>query len=928
MARKQASLDVEQVRQAAAGRWREILEHVAGVAPDLLDGDHHPCPRCGGDDRFRFIDEAAGAVLCNQCFSEKNGDGFAAISWARGIKFPEAVKLVAAHCGVAPASKSLDPAKDLDWMPWSTDLAALFLMHKQGITEEALLATGARMARYKNTYTVIAWPIIGSNLKTSEPVGWVIANFNGSLLPVWNKDGIVTKSVKYKITPGSGPGLVGTWAIDRIKIPGMTEIAWKVEGISDLVALQGAIPQELRERHLVLTNACGSRETPRWPATVLSAVNSHILHDADAPGQEGAQKWTREIASQNPEGVKTRNVLLPYDVAENHGRDLRDYLSEGNTYTDLLALAERFAPLAVARNADGEIDYSKHTNPSLDRLMKKLQIEVLYEDETGAIRIFSAVTKKSSTIRQISRMRHEDLLQIAGAPAVVHVMSSERDAAESEDTWTMTDVRRAIALAAATRRGKSDERGIGVWQGLDNDGNETETVVLVGNTEGARWNGDKKLRKIAVPRADGLVLDFGAASSKDWFAFGELQRYLGESGELGWRQNVVSEAVNLFSRWRWRSEVAPTLVTGLAMATWVQTIWEWRPLIGITGESHSGKSFLFNLLGGDQQRRGLFGHLAYKPDQSTEAGIRQHVANTAVVVLLDELENSPDRQKILQTLRTSTRGGFISKGVPGGHQRGVNFQIRHIVWTAATEAGLTRQPDLNRWIQLDLLRARPEDAGKLVLPEPSELVMLGQKLLAISVRCVMEAKKIAAGLKATKVPGIDPRTIEVYSAPASMLAAAEGVGVDVARAILMSLLKNVDVVEQGQTDQDELLSDILTSQVFLDAKSGIKTVGQVIQSPADLASYAERLASEGIRLMDDMSLFVVPALVQRSLLKNTRWHGMRIDQIAMRLEGAIRAQVRIAGCRRRGVCIPRNHFEETAENVATDSENPQQRSAF
>jgi putative DNA primase/helicase len=46
--------DVAALKEAARGQWADILAALGGVAADLLDGKNHPCPRCGGTDRFRF----------------------------------------------------------------------------------------------------------------------------------------------------------------------------------------------------------------------------------------------------------------------------------------------------------------------------------------------------------------------------------------------------------------------------------------------------------------------------------------------------------------------------------------------------------------------------------------------------------------------------------------------------------------------------------------------------------------------------------------------------------------------------------------------------------------------------------------------------------------------------------------------------------
>ena len=74
------SISVDDVKFAARGRWRDILA-ANGFNADELDGRHHPCPKCQGTDRFSLVDEDAGAVLCRQCFDEKNGYGLSAIQW-------------------------------------------------------------------------------------------------------------------------------------------------------------------------------------------------------------------------------------------------------------------------------------------------------------------------------------------------------------------------------------------------------------------------------------------------------------------------------------------------------------------------------------------------------------------------------------------------------------------------------------------------------------------------------------------------------------------------------------------------------------------------------------------------------------------------------------------------------------------------------
>ncbi len=101
-------LSADEVKVAAAGRWPDILAAVAGIPAELLDRKGHPCPKCGGTDRFSLIDEAAGAVLCRKCFAKDNGDGLAAVGWMHDCDFPKALKMVAGHLGLT--SQGATPA--------------------------------------------------------------------------------------------------------------------------------------------------------------------------------------------------------------------------------------------------------------------------------------------------------------------------------------------------------------------------------------------------------------------------------------------------------------------------------------------------------------------------------------------------------------------------------------------------------------------------------------------------------------------------------------------------------------------------------------------------------------------------------------------------------------------------------------------------
>ena len=103
--------DVAHLKQLARGRWPEVLSELGGVDAELFDGKHHPCPKCGGKDRFRFIDKDDGILFCNRCFSSDNGDGLAALMWLNGWNFTETLDKLAEWLGVSGSGNSTPKPK-------------------------------------------------------------------------------------------------------------------------------------------------------------------------------------------------------------------------------------------------------------------------------------------------------------------------------------------------------------------------------------------------------------------------------------------------------------------------------------------------------------------------------------------------------------------------------------------------------------------------------------------------------------------------------------------------------------------------------------------------------------------------------------------------------------------------------------------------
>ncbi len=103
------SARVDAVRLATVGREIELIQSVGGLADAILNGRSHPCPWCGGVDRFAVM-KRGDKVICRKC-APKGADVFEVVMRYRGCKFTEAVEMVAEHLQTASAVPRRQPPK-------------------------------------------------------------------------------------------------------------------------------------------------------------------------------------------------------------------------------------------------------------------------------------------------------------------------------------------------------------------------------------------------------------------------------------------------------------------------------------------------------------------------------------------------------------------------------------------------------------------------------------------------------------------------------------------------------------------------------------------------------------------------------------------------------------------------------------------------
>ena len=285
--RRASSIPVDEVKRAASGRWLQILP-AAGLPSELLDGRGHPCPKCGGTDRFTAFGDVdvTGGVMCRQCFKSDNGDGLAAVQWLRDCSFPEALAFVAEFVGISSQSVELP----------KLDIVQAVAMAKR-MPLEAFLQFGAKVEQRQIP-----------NRNEFQEVARV---------PVYNENGEVHSH--FDLTPNSkgyfkpGKGSSGLFFPGRL--PQAGEQWLLVEGVKDAAALVGL-------GYL----ACGLNTSHMGAkyARLFQDCEIVVVPDLDEAGTRGAQQTSGRLA-----GIASavRVARLPGELKASGGDDVRDVIA-------------------------------------------------------------------------------------------------------------------------------------------------------------------------------------------------------------------------------------------------------------------------------------------------------------------------------------------------------------------------------------------------------------------------------------------------------------------------------------------------------------------------------------------------------------------------------------------------------------------------
>ena len=784
-----------------------------------------------------------------------------------------------------------------------------FLQRYKGITVEGITLAGGLVGKYPlksaNPRLVIYWYAYGPQLLSADPAAVAVMPLDGGKLAIYQGENAPPRQEPKAVFCGTG--LIGRHALNHWD---EADVIYKVEGLTDLCALQSIIPPEKRNTHLVITNACGAGEFEIVQSCrhLFKDKQVVIIGDADQAGQDGAGIWLQQLS---PVASSVTNVQLPYELAPKKGKDLRDFIVQtSGSWYEFQKLCGNAEPITA--------EETKKLKSPDQVMLEGMGIEVIGEVEgqhSTKIFIFSQELGKRSEIQQINKVTRAALIQKVGPHIREYIMQSKDEIQDGKKVH-LWQVKEAIAAVASVTPLSVDQViGPGCWE-IDG------LIYLIGNRDVAIWDG-QTLEVSKTHSVKGKLIEH---SQEPWCSYKQLNSFLKESLSQEWCISAVEEANNLFRKWtNWKHYRNAEITTALVACSWLQTVWKWRPVVAVTGPSNCGKSTLVV-----DCLPQMFGDLSLDFESTpTEAGIRNLLRCSAKVLILDEFENTKQkggqkrRDSIVQDIfRTTTRGGKTARGT--ADQKGMMFGLRHIPWTAAISIKMDDAADRSRYVILEM-NSQKGNSSSLTLPPSEDLHRLGVQLLAVALRHWERIVDLHAWLKLQPVDGYYQRIVESYGLIAGFFGAVYGLTNQETLQVLLDYLQHRDFADQSEYQHQEFLRDIVTQEVFL-PRGERRLIGELLRGSVDVPDKdaTEILGRAGLKRLKGphgSSLFFAHELVAKNLLRGET-RGNDVRQVFKHCEEAKESKQRVGGHNARGFMISEDVFWEMIGGDGNDQSSP------
>ena len=348
-------------------KYQRQLAHVRGLDPDTLfegcqklcswltDGEleqephkrKQPCPKCGGEDRFRFApDLDRPRFFCNICMPTGGWDGIALVQEFADVgelDHKEAVRLLAEATGYGA-----EDGHDVQTVEYVIDVSDT----AEDEPDSSFPAQSAQkdVSEFQTfeltTDSHYVWAVQlhrpEIDFPTYQRAGAV--GFNGGIaIPMFDNEGRESGYVRLfadgskKNTAESKSGIVGIDARNALLSKYLAKKIFKCAGVSDYLVLSQLIAENgLEADYYGFTNACGETENPeKFEPILRPALEGQtvvVIQDNDTTGEAGAKKWAKHFAKY---ATDVRIVRPPQEWNGKPIKDLRDFVAASGNASDV-----------------------------------------------------------------------------------------------------------------------------------------------------------------------------------------------------------------------------------------------------------------------------------------------------------------------------------------------------------------------------------------------------------------------------------------------------------------------------------------------------------------------------------------------------------------------------------------------------------------